>query len=130
MRGLTNVIFKGRQPAEKMPRYFAAADALLVPLRLNSAFAMTVPSKLQSYMASGRPVLAALSGSGAEIVRRARAGVVCDPDSGEALRNAVLALHRMPREEREELGRNARRYYEEHFERMLVLRRLQAIMER
>ncbi len=128
-RGLTNVVFKGRQPVEKMPLYFAGADVLLVHLRLNPVFAMTVPSKLQSYLASGRPVLAALRGSGAEIVRRAQAGVVCEPDSGDALRAAVLALWAMPRAEREALGRNARRFYEQHFERRLVLSRLQALME-
>ncbi len=125
---LTSVVFKGHQPVEKMPKYFAAADALLVHLKMNPAFAMTVPSKLQSYMACGRPVLAALSGSGAEIVARADAGIVCRPDSPEELRDAVLALWKMPREEREQLGRNARKYYEEHFDRRLILLRLQSIL--
>ncbi len=127
-RTLTNVVFKGRQPLEKMPKYLAAGDALLVHLKMNPVFAMTVPSKLQSYMACGRPVLAALSGSGADIVARAGAGVVCRPDSPEELRNAVLALWKMPREEREQLGRNARKYYEEHFDRRLILLRLQSIL--
>lgn len=127
-RGLQNVVFKGRQPIEKMPKYFAAADALLVQLKMNPVFEVTIPSKLQSYMACGRPILAALSGSGAEVVSEAGAGIVCRPDDPQALRDAVLALWRMPREERELMGIRARRYYEQHFDRRLVLARIHQIL--
>ncbi len=127
-RGLQNVVFKGRQPVEKMPKYFAAADSLLVQLKMNSVFEATIPSKLQSYMACGRPILAALSGSGAEIVSEARAGVVCRPDDVGALAEAVLTMWRMKREEREQMGMNARKYYERHFDRRLILDRLQAML--
>lgn len=128
-RGLTNVIFKGRQPVEKMPQYFAAADVLFVHLMRNPVFAKTIPSKLQSYMASGRPILAALEGSGAEVVLEAQAGVVCDPDDPNALREAVLKLWQMPKGDRERMGANARAYYERYFARALVLGRLQACLE-
>lgn len=128
MRGLRNVIFKGRQPLEKMPRYFAAADALVVQLKMNPVFAVTIPSKVQSYLACGRPILAALVGSGAEVIKEAGAGIVCQPDDAQALRDAVLTLWRMPRQEREAMGRNARRYYERHFERRLILTQLDAIL--
>lgn len=128
MRGLRNVIFKGRQPLEKMPRYFAAADALVVQLKMNPVFAVTIPSKVQSYLACGRPILAALVGSGAEVIKEAGAGIVCQPDDAQALRDAVLTLGRMPRQEREAMGRNARRYYERHFERRLILTQLDAIL--
>ncbi len=65
----------GPRPVEAMPRYFSLADALLVSLRRDPAFALTVPTKLQSYLACGRPVLAALDGEGARIVEEAQAGL-------------------------------------------------------
>lgn len=127
-RGLRTVIFKGRQPTHRMPQYFASADALLVQLKMNPVFAATIPSKLQPYMACGRPIIAALEGSGADIVSEASAGIVCRPDDPQALRDAVLALWRMPREERELMGIRARRYYEQHFDRRLVLARIHQIL--
>jgi glycosyltransferase involved in cell wall biosynthesis len=126
--GLCNVIFKGRQPLQKMPQYFAAADALLVQLRMNPAFAMTIPSKVQSYLACGRPILAALDGCGADVIREAGAGIVCRPEDAQALRDALLTLWRMPRQEREKMGTNAKRYYDRYFDRRLVLSRLDAIL--
>lgn len=126
--GLRNVVFKGRQPVEKTPQYFAAADALLVQLKMNPVFAMTIPSKVQSYLACGRPILAGLDGSAADVIRESGGGIVCPPDDAQALRHAVLSLWRMPREEREAMGRNARRYYERHFERHLILTQLDTIL--
>lgn len=122
------MVFKGRQPVEKMPKYFAAADVLLVQLKMNPVFEATIPSKLQSYMACGRPILAALSGSGAGGVSEAGAGVVCRPDDVEALAEAVLTLWRMKKEERVQMGLNATKYYERHFDRRLILDRLQAML--
>lgn len=127
-RGLRTVVFKGRQPAHTMPQYFASADALLIQLKMNRVFEVTIPSKLQSYMACGRPIIAALAGSGAEIVSEAKAGVVCQPDNADALRDAILALWGKRTEDREQMGVNARRYYERHFDRRLILNRLQTIL--
>jgi len=98
-------------------------------LKMNPVFAATIPSKVQSYLACGRPILAALDGSGAEVIREARAGIVCRPDDVEALRDAVLTLWRMPREERERMGANGRAYYDAHFDRRLVLSRLEQILD-
>lgn len=127
-RGLGNVTFKGLQPVEKMPKYFAAADALLVQLKGSPPFARTIPGKLQSYMACGRPILAALAGSGADVVAEAGAGVVCRPDDAAALSEAVLALWRMTKEDRERMGASARRYYEQYFARQIILSRLEEIL--
>lgn len=127
-RDLPNVVFRGYRPAELMPKLYAIAGAVLVSLRKDPLFAITVPSKVQSYLASARPIIAALEGSGAEIVIEAEAGVACSPENPEALRDAVLMLYHMTPEERRQLGENGRRYYEEQFARPRILERLVTFM--
>ena len=125
-RGLGGTVhLLGRHPMEAMPPLFARADAMLVTLRNEPVFALTIPSKLQSYLACARPILAALDGEGARVVREAGAGVAVRPGDAPALAAAVLELSRMPRAEREAMGERGRRYFERHFERALLLTRLE-----
>ncbi len=114
----------GRHPAESMPRYFALADVLLVTLRNQSIFSFTIPSKVQSYLACGKPIIAALGGEGARVVEEAGAGLASTPEDPKALANAVLTMYRMPEDTRRTMGINGRRYFETHFERTLLLERL------
>src|SRR5262249_27745719 len=72
-RGLGNVRLLGQRPSEEMPRLFAQADVLLATLRREPIFAYTIPSKIQSYLACGRPIIAAMDGEGGRIVREAGA---------------------------------------------------------
>ena len=114
----------GRFPAEEMPRYFALADALLVTLRNQPIFSLTIPAKVQSYLACGKPIIAALDGEGARVVLEAGAGLTARPEDARALADAVLAMYRTPAEARMMMGRNGRMYFETHFERGLLLDRL------
>lgn len=128
-RGLKGCVhLLGRHPVEAMPRYFALADALLVLLRKDPLFAVTIPSKVQSYLACGRPIIAALEGSGAAIVREAAAGLVCDPGDGKDLARAVMSLYRMTPEERGLMGMHGRQYYESHFDRDMLIERLDNVL--
>jgi glycosyltransferase involved in cell wall biosynthesis len=125
-RGLgASVHLLGRHPVETMPRWFALADAMLVTLRPDPVFALTVPTRVQSYLACARPIVAALEGEGARVVREAGAGLVVPPGDPAALAEAVLALRRMPEAERRAMGERGRRYFEEHFEREALLARLE-----
>lgn len=126
--GVRNVVFTGRRPPEQMPHFFAAADALLVALRNTPLFARTIPAKLQAYMACGRPIIAALEGDGAEVVVESGGGVVCRAGNPEDLRDAVVRMRRLPKDARDAMGRNARRYYEAHFDRGLILTRLNRLI--
>ena len=128
-RGLAgSVRLLGRHPMDKMPIYFALADALLVTLRKDPVFALTIPSKVQSYMACARPIVASLDGEGARVIEAARCGVTAPAGDAGALAEAVLAMYRMPRAERERMGARARAYYLEHFERERLLDRLEGWM--
>lgn len=104
-RNLTNTVFLGRFKAEMMPSLYAIADVLLLHLKDDPLFRITIPSKLFPYMACGRPVLAAISGDAADVVRKAGAGICCMPGNAQALADAVRELHRMTADERAEMGK-------------------------
>ena len=111
-----------------MPGYFSAADALLVTLRADPAFALTVPSKIQSYLACGKPVIAALNGEGASIIAESAAGISCAAEDPDKLAAAVLTLYNMPAEHRLAMGVKARSYFEANYEREMLLDRLELCM--
>jgi len=124
-RGLgATVHLLGQRPVDTMPAYFAAADALLVTLRGDPVFALTVPSKIQSYLACGRPILAAINGEGADIVVESGAGLACGAADAEALAAAALALYKTPPAQRAAMGKRGRMYFEANFERDMLLDRL------
>lgn len=114
-RGLTNLVFPGRFPVEAMHALMERAAALLVTLTDSEIFRLTVPSKVQAYLAAGRPIIASLNGAGAEIVQEAGAGLTVPAEDASALAQAVNALYLMPERERLEMGARGRKYYEEHF---------------
>ena len=120
-RGLTNVHLLGQHPAERMPQFFAVADALLLTLRKQPSCALTIPSKLQSYLACGRPIVAGLDGEGARVVRESCAGFAAGAGDPAGLAEAVLAMYRLSKEAREQMGQRARQYFEQHFERNKLL---------
>jgi glycosyltransferase involved in cell wall biosynthesis len=115
-RGLPNLHLLGRFPVNTMPGLMQKAGALLVTLADEPIFAMTVPNKVQAYMAAGRPILACLNGEGARLVEEAQAGLSVPAQDAKALAAAVLQLHRMSLEERAHLGANGRRYFKAHFD--------------
>ena len=69
---LDNVYFMGRYPLEAMPHFFSKADALILALKDEPIFALTVPAKLQAYMAAGKPIVAMVNGEGAEMIKDAK----------------------------------------------------------
>jgi len=119
----------GRYPTEAMPRFFALSDVLLVTLKKEPIFALTIPSKVQSYLACAKPIIAALDGEGARVVEEAGAGVTCPAENPKALAEAVLKLYNISRMEREDMGQKGRSYFEKHFEREMLLDRLEGWME-
>ncbi|CAM5200131.1 hypothetical protein CDEN61S_01021 [Castellaniella denitrificans] len=114
-RELFNVVLPGRFPPEAMTRLYAAASALLVTLRDEPIFALTIPSKVQSYLAAGRPVIASLNGEGARVITEAGAGLVCPAGNAVALAAALFEMRSMEAERREKMAENARKYAIENF---------------
>jgi len=127
-RGLDNLHLPGRFPVSAMPAMMQAASALLVTLADQEIFRYTVPSKIQAYLAAGRPVIAALNGEGARLVSAAGAGLTVAAGDGQALAAAVLAMARMTPQQRAELGRNASIYHSKHFSHAMLVDRLHVLL--
>ncbi len=128
-RGLAKTVsLLGRYPPEAMPRFFALADALLVTLKKEPIFALTIPSKMQSYLACGRPIIAALDGEGARVVEEAGAGLAGPAGDPRALAKNVLAMYRQSDSQRQAMGLRGRAYFERHFKREMLLDRLEGLM--
>ena len=113
--GLTDrVIFHGRHPIEKMKDFYAQADACVLALDNSTLIGSTIPSKLQGYMAAGKPVIAAVQGGARFVIEQASCGIVVDPNDTEGFAAALLTLARNE-ELRKTLGSNSRSYFEENF---------------
>ena len=117
--------FLGRHAEERMPRLFAHADAMLVSLTDAPIFRLTVPYKVQCYMACGKPIVASLGGEGARVIEEAGAGLVAEPGQPRALAAAISAMLDVPEAMRARHGRAARRYFEETYAAEIIYGRLE-----
>lgn len=120
---LDNVIFYGRKPPEKMPKYYAIADAMLVTLTADKFISLTLPGKIQTYMAAGKPIIASATGEIPTVLQDTHCGYCVAPDDARALADAVRTF--MNTNEKAVLGQNARMYYETHFLRDKFMNRLE-----
>lgn len=111
-RGLANVQFLPRVAKAEVGPWLAAADVLLVHLKDEPLFAITVPSKTQAYLAAGRPILMAVAGDGADMLRASGAGLAVPPEDSAALAAAVLQLAALDPAERALMGERGRAFYE------------------
>ncbi|MHB1295985.1 MAG: glycosyltransferase family 4 protein [Anaerolineae bacterium] len=111
-RELGNVVFLPRRPMADMGPVLSLADALLVHLKDDPLFAMTIPSKTQAYLASGIPVIMGVRGDAADLVRRSGGGLLCEPENPYSLAVATEQLLDLGAEERQAMGQAGRAFYE------------------
>ena len=118
------VTFYGSVPATDIPKFTALADALIVCLSDSPDLGLTVPAKVASYMAAGKPVLASMDGAGNAAV--AAAGGLSSPAcDAAALADNLLVLTRMDAAQRAAMGQSAKEYYLAHYRRSELLRKLE-----
>jgi len=128
-RGLqSQVLLPGRFPVDRMPSFFAHADALLVSLKQDPVFSLTIPGKVQSYLLSGIPVLGMLDGEGAQVIRDAGAGLTSRAGDSRGLADTVRTLLAMPQQQRSQLGMNGRSYAQREFGRAKLMDRLESLL--
>jgi glycosyltransferase involved in cell wall biosynthesis len=124
---LGNVRFLGRQSAAAMPSFFALADVLLVHLKRDPLFEITIPSKTLAYLACGRPILCCVAGDAAETVHNSGAGLVCSPENPQALAQTVRELYTMSPDQREAMGQAGRRTFLANYTRAVLMDRYEAL---
>lgn len=122
-------VFLGRQPEERMPELFAHADAMLVCLKNEYIFSLTVPYKVQCYLACGRPIIASLSGEGKRVIEEAGAGFGTDAEQPQFLAKSISKLIRTPKADRDKMGDNGFRYFQTHFSQKIVYDRLESCLK-
>ena len=124
---LDNVVFHGRKPLEEMPRYYAMADAMLVTLTADPFISLTLPGKVQTYMAAGKPILAAAAGEIPHVIHASGCGYCAKAEDPQSLAEAVEAF--LACGDKQQLGKNAREYYLTHFTRTMFMNRLEAELQ-
>ena len=123
------VSFPGRYPATVIPYLIARADASLLTLKKEPIFAITVPNRLQSYMACGKPILASIDGEAASIITASNSGLVAPAGDVQAFVELVKNFMLSSAEQRKKWGSNARTYFLNHFERNQVLDQLNDLLQ-
>ena len=123
--GVTTVTFHGRHPVEEMPKFYGMADAMLLTLDDDEVISYTLPGKIQSYMAAGKPIIAAANGETPRIIADAACGLCAPAGSAEALANAVQSFASLTENQRSEMAQNSASYYAAHFRREVFMDRLE-----
>jgi len=111
---LKNIVFLPPVPMAEVGAYLNVADALLVHLRKDPLFEITIPSKTQAYLAVGKPVLMAVDGDAADLVRQSSSGVVAESENPEALADAAESMASLNVDELASMGQRAQAYYQQH----------------
>jgi lipopolysaccharide/colanic/teichoic acid biosynthesis glycosyltransferase len=128
-KNLTNVLFLPRVPVTEIGATLGQASVLLVHLKNNPLFEITIPSKIQAYLASGKPCLVAVRGDAAELILRARAGITCAPEDSVALAETVASLAAKPAAEIERWGKNGLDFYQRELALSVGVEKLIAVLK-
>ncbi len=123
-----NFILLGSFPSQDMPKYFSCADALLVSLKKNPIFSLTIPNKIQSYMACGKPIIASIDGEGGEIIKDSKSGLVSAAEDSLGLANNLELFLKLSKEDIDKMTHNSLNYYRSEFEREKQLDKLLSIL--
>jgi glycosyltransferase involved in cell wall biosynthesis len=124
------VHFMGRFPIDAMKSFFNQADALLVSLKNEMIFNLTVPAKLQAYLCTKKPILGMLNGEGAGIINEANCGFSVNAGDSEGLAEIILDMYEMSLEDRMDLGSNGFNFYENNFTMKKCIDNLEFILEK
>lgn len=127
-KNLENVEFYGRKPLEEMPDFYKKADAMLVTLAADSVLSLTLPGKVQSYMAVGKPLIGAIDGETEIVINEAQCGF-CGK-AGDAIELTENIRKFIARDtDRKLMGKNARKFYEKNFKESMYMDKLESMVE-
>lgn len=126
--GVRSVTFHGRRPLEDMPAYYSASDAMLVTFEDSPMATYTLPRKATTYLAAGKPILAALSGETKRVIDEAGCGLTCGTADAWGLAEIVRQFAALPVDSRERMGAASRSYYQKRFTKERFFERLESLL--
>lgn len=126
-KGLQNVQFYGQLPLDDMPKFYKMADVMLVGLKKDDLVSYTLPGKVQTYMCAGKPIIAYGENELKNIIEDAQCGYCVSPEDIEGLKNCILDFVGL--KDKDVLGDNARKYYEENFQKDMFFENLEMLFE-
>lgn len=121
--GMDNVIFHGRRPLSEMPKYYSMADAMLVTMQKDPVLSLTLPGKVQTYMSAGKPIIGAIDGETKIVIDEAQCGYCGKAEDAEQLADNIRKY--IASTKKEQMGINAREYYEQHFREEMFMEKLE-----
>lgn len=108
---LKNVVFIPRVPMSEVGVILKKADILIVHLKDDKLFEITIPSKTQAYMAIGKPILMAVKGDASDIIKNAQAGAIAQPEDTESIVEAINYLYHSSSSDLMQMGENSKKHY-------------------
>lgn len=115
----------GRHPLESMPKFFLESDVMLITLSDKEIFSMTIPGKLQSYMAVSKPIIGAINGEARQVIEKSGSGYCVSSGDYKGLADAILKMSRLSKAQRVVMGNNGKKFYCKEFERQIIIDRFE-----
>lgn len=125
---LDNVLFLPQRPISKISEILNLADVVVVHLKDDPLFRITIPGKTQTYLAIGRPILMGVRGDAAALITDAKAGVTCIPENPSSIAEGIERLHLMSKAERDVIGNNGYEYYWRHLSMEVGVDKLERVL--
>jgi glycosyltransferase involved in cell wall biosynthesis len=126
---ISNVFLLGRHDLSKMPSFFKKADVMLVSLKDEPLFALTVPAKVQAYMASGKIILGVLNGEGYNLINESKCGFAVAAGDYNLLGKKAMALKEMSIEDKQAMEKNSKLYYDTNFSKEMLFSKLELLLK-
>ncbi len=118
-----NIVFYGRRPLDEMMSFYEKTDAMLVTMKDDPVLSYTLPGKVQSYMAAGKPIIGAIGGETMRVISNAKCGYCGEPENAEELASNIRRF--ISSEDRKLMGKRSRKYYEDNFDKETFIDRLE-----
>lgn len=126
---IKSVVFFNQMLPEEVNRYYSIADALFIQLEDQPIWSDNIPSKVYAYMLSGRPIIAALKGDGAEVISAANGGYTCEPCNAREIADCIMRIADLSTQERQSMGMNNYKYVINNYRKDLVIKKIEYILK-
>lgn len=120
--------FLGYIEPTQIAKYFASADSLYISLKPAEIFSLTIPSKLQTYMACARPIIASIGGITAKIINDSNCGFTSNPGDSKLLAKNIIKMIKLSNQERVLMSTNAFKYYKKNFDKKIIMNKLETLL--